>query len=64
MPISKAEAQRIAGNFALLEPEGFPAGFFGADEHPLFITTGLQADIRQVGLRVDRLLVSMSRRSP
>lgn len=58
LPISKTEAQSLAGDLNLLTPTGLPDDFLKEDEHPLFFTTGLQADIRQIELRVDELLVS------
>lgn len=48
----------MAGDLNLLTPTGLPDDFLKEDEHPLFFTTGLQADIRQIELRADELLVS------
>lgn len=59
--IPKAEAQKMAGNRALLPPRGLPDGFIGADKHPYVLTVGLFHDIRQETLEIPNLGVSSRR---
>ena len=58
LPISKTDAQKLAGKYALLKPTGLPKDFLSEDQHLLYVSAGYQYDIRMLGLRVDQLSVS------
>jgi hypothetical protein len=55
LPITKADATKLAGNRKLLTPTDLPAGYLKNDEHVLFVSDGYMSDIRMMDLRVDRL---------
>lgn len=60
LPIKKSLAQSMANGHKLLPVRGLPAGYLKEDEHPLILYGGLQHDIRQVGVTIPNLVVSIS----
>lgn len=58
LPISKSLAQSMSGGHKLLPPRGLPAGYIGADQHPLILYGGLEHDIRQLDVTIPNLVVS------
>ncbi|KAE8221596.1 hypothetical protein CF319_g5074 [Tilletia indica] len=48
VPVSKAQAQKLAQGRTLLRPTGLPSGYvLGEDQHPLLLLTGYYTDISQ-----------------
>ncbi|PWN47817.1 hypothetical protein IE53DRAFT_390025 [Violaceomyces palustris] len=57
LPIDKAEAQKMAG-YPLIQDTGLPKDVIPEGKHPLVFAAGYMYDIRQLGLRVDRLMAA------